>query len=985
MPDSLERLRAALDDRYRIEREVGSGGMATVYLAEDLRHHRKVAVKVLRPDLAATLGPERFLREIEVAARLTHPHILPLHDSGEAGGFLFYVMPYIEGESLREKLAQDGALPVSDAVRILRDVVDALASAHKHGVVHRDVKPDNVLLLENHALVTDFGVAKAVSEATGREKLTTAGVALGTPAYMAPEQAVADPHIDHRADIYAVGVVAYELLTGRPPFTGDTAQIILSAHVTETPEPVTKHRDTVPAPLAELVMKCLAKKPADRWQSAEQLLPQLEALATPSGGVTPTATRPLTGLTRARPRAPLAVVAAGALVIAAGAVWWTASRPGDVELDPNLVAVFPFRISGDQQLDYLGEGVVDLLQGAFTGDGGPRAVSSQTAISAWKRSGGSAEQDLTEDEARTVASSLGAGLLLQGSIVASPTNLVLNASLLPVAGDDDPVQATVSGSADSVAVLTSRLTAQLLSLRAGEESQRVSGLAHVSLPALRAYLQGQIALRESRYEDALAEFGRALAIDSTFALAGLAHSIARGWVLGGPPSPGPRIAWQNRNQLSGRDQLLLESCCIMPGAAPSYAERLAQKERVATTLGDRPEAWYLLGDYVFHRGPVMGMSREQTKERAWAAFQRGLDLDPDFGPILTHKFDQAIFDEDATRLRQLVDSFPDILAVDVERSLATAIVLHDSNAVQRWRDGFSGHSDAELAMSGGYTFALGRVDDAFQAVRELVRRTTTADQRWDALRQQRQILWGSGQPRAAAELTVRMSNELRPVPHPNLWELVFAALFENGDTVQAREAIRELEASAEAALGPDPIPSQQVRDICYAGVWYADRGNGEASRRMLTTLRGVSDRAASNTASHVTATSCQLALEALLADAAEAPAVADRLDSLALTGPFIGSDERNLLSIIVAGVFESQGRLARALAAVRRPDQFAGLGFLPMLREEGRLALLTGDTTGAIWAYDWYLRVRDQAEPSVRARDDAIRADLARLVGERGN
>jgi serine/threonine-protein kinase len=257
MADLLERLKTALADRYRIERELGSGGMATVYLAPDILHERMVAVKVLRPELAAALGPDRFLREIRIAANLHHPHTLPLYDSGEADGFLYYVMPYEEGQSLGDKLAKEGELPITEAVRILRDVVDALAHAHEQGVVHRDIKPDNVMLSGRHALVTDFGVAKAVSEATGRDKLTTAGIALGTPAYMAPEQAAADPHIDHRADIYAVGAVAYELLTGRPPFTGTTQQEILAAHVTQAVEPVTKYRDTVPPALAELIMRCL--------------------------------------------------------------------------------------------------------------------------------------------------------------------------------------------------------------------------------------------------------------------------------------------------------------------------------------------------------------------------------------------------------------------------------------------------------------------------------------------------------------------------------------------------------------------------------------------------------------------------------------------------------------------------------------------------------------------------------------------------------
>ncbi len=317
MSDPLERLTTALADRYSIEREIGSGGMATVYLAHDLRHDRQVAVKVLRPDLAAALGPERFLREIKIAAQLQHPNILPLHDSGEADGFLYYVMPYVEGQSLRDRLVKEGELPIGDAVRVLRDVVDALTEAHANGVVHRDIKPENILLRGRHALVTDFGVAKAVSEATGREQLTTAGVALGTPAYMAPEQASADPHLDHRVDIYAVGAVAYELLTGRPVFMGTTPQQVLSAHVTEAPQPVTKHREAVPSALEAVVMRCLEKKPADRWQSAEELLPQLEALTTPSGGMTPTDTRPVETMAGRRRWLGPAALTAVVLVLAA--------------------------------------------------------------------------------------------------------------------------------------------------------------------------------------------------------------------------------------------------------------------------------------------------------------------------------------------------------------------------------------------------------------------------------------------------------------------------------------------------------------------------------------------------------------------------------------------------------------------------------------------------------------------------------------------
>jgi Tol biopolymer transport system component len=329
MADLLERLQEALADRYRIERELGAGGMATVYLAEDLRHHREVALKVLRPEIAATLGAGRFAREIEVAARLQHPNILPLLDSGEADGFFFYVMPYVEGESLRDRLARGGELPIPDAVRILMEVADALSEAHARGVVHRDIKPDNVMLRGRHALVTDFGVAKAVTAATGHQLLTSTGVALGTPTYMAPEQAIADPHQDHRVDIYALGVLGYELLTGRAPYAATTAQEMLAAHVTAEPEPVEKLRPAVSPALAAIVMKCLAKKPADRWQTAEEVLEHVEPLATPSGGTSPAQTTPAT-----RPRfvstRPILFALGGVMAVAvvASVVWRALRSPG---------------------------------------------------------------------------------------------------------------------------------------------------------------------------------------------------------------------------------------------------------------------------------------------------------------------------------------------------------------------------------------------------------------------------------------------------------------------------------------------------------------------------------------------------------------------------------------------------------------------------------------------------------------------------------
>ncbi len=295
MSELVERLQAALGDAYRIERELGGGGMSHVFLARETALGRSVVVKVLPPETSASVNIERFRREIQLAASLQHPHIVPVLAAGQSGDLLYYTMPLVEGESLRAKLAREGEMPVSDAVRVLRDVVDALAYAHARGVVHRDIKPDNVLITGGHAVVTDFGVAKAMSASSGSSSLTSLGVALGTPAYMSPEQAAADPHVDHRADLYAVGAMAYEMLCGRPPFSGMTPQQVLAAHVTLPPAPLSGQRTSVPPALNTLVMRCLEKKPADRVQSAAEMLTQLQAMATPSGGMAPTGATGMTG------------------------------------------------------------------------------------------------------------------------------------------------------------------------------------------------------------------------------------------------------------------------------------------------------------------------------------------------------------------------------------------------------------------------------------------------------------------------------------------------------------------------------------------------------------------------------------------------------------------------------------------------------------------------------------------------------------------
>ena len=254
--------------------------MATVYLARDVKHDRHVAIKVLRPDLAHSLGPERFLREIHIVAKLQHPHILGLIDSGEAEGMLYYVMPYVTGESLRVRLAREGEMPISEAVWVLREIADALAHAHGQQIIHRDIKPENVMFSSRHALVADFGIARAVTEAATAGPITATGIVVGSPAYMAPEQASSDPQMDHRADIYAFGVLAYEVLTGVPPFTAPTAVQLVSAHMTRPPDPLSRHRPGIPDALEDIVIRCLAKRPADRFQRADEIVARMDALLT---------------------------------------------------------------------------------------------------------------------------------------------------------------------------------------------------------------------------------------------------------------------------------------------------------------------------------------------------------------------------------------------------------------------------------------------------------------------------------------------------------------------------------------------------------------------------------------------------------------------------------------------------------------------------------------------------------------------------------
>ena len=367
-----------LAGRYRIEREIGAGAMATVYLARDLKHDRDVAVKILRPDLAESVGRERFLREIHLAAKLAHPHILPLFDSGDDGA-LYYVMPNVQGHSLRDRITADRQLPVADAVRIASEIAAALDHAHRQGVVHRDIKPENIMLQDGHALVADFGIGKALSDVADHS-LTQIGTSVGTPAYMSPEQAVGES-IDGRSDIYSLGCVLYEMLVGEPPFTGPTVQSVIAKRFVQTPADVAALRDAVSRPVARVVQRALARSPMDRFETAADLR---DALLASTSSSTP-----------AQGRAPA-----------------------------QSIAVLPFEnLSADKESDYLGDGISEEIINVLTQIDGLR-VAARTSAFSFKG---------TRDDLRTIGEKLNVATVLEGSVRKAGTRLRVTAQLIDVA------------------------------------------------------------------------------------------------------------------------------------------------------------------------------------------------------------------------------------------------------------------------------------------------------------------------------------------------------------------------------------------------------------------------------------------------------------------------------------------------------------------------------------------------------------------------
>jgi tetratricopeptide (TPR) repeat protein len=564
MPDQLVRLRHAVEDRYSIEQKLGEGGMATVFLARDHRYDREVAVKVLRPELAHAIGPERFQREIEIAARLSHPHILPLLDSGATEGFLYYVMPYVEGESLRDRLKREKQLPMQDTIQIAREIAGALSYAHSHGIIHRDIKPENILLSPGGAILADFGIARVVDTA-GDQAITTSGIAVGTPSYMSPEQASGSP-VDGRSDLYALACVVYEMLGGEPPYTGATPKAILARQLEGEVHPLASIRTNVTPEFDAILRRALDPTPADRYQTAEQLAQALTGRA--SGRRLRASLEKMRGLSRQIPLKHALAVGGVAFAVTLTLFGWILWGPplARASEEPASLVILPFRSSGDAGV--LGEGIADLLAATLDGTVGVNVADPATI---WRSLRGR-DRDLLRvpdlDEALALVGRVSASNVVLGSVTAAAGRLVVSARLYDAGGAlRNTFRSAVS--TDSLAAAVNRLALDLVSQVWERDSLPsvpvVEALATDNIDALKAYLEAKSLSHRGRFTEAEEAVERAVSLDSTFALAYLEQFSIRSWVLfqNAQPFTGLRElierAMEYRHRLSERNRLRVEA------------------------------------------------------------------------------------------------------------------------------------------------------------------------------------------------------------------------------------------------------------------------------------------------------------------------------------------------------------------------------------------------------------------------------------------
>jgi serine/threonine-protein kinase len=904
---------------YIVGAELGRGGMGVVHRAYDPRLRRDVALKFLATHKHDSAARARFIDEARTASALDHPHNCPVYDIGStADGQVYIAMALCSGGSLADRLA-NGPLPVSDAMYIARQIASALHAAHEAGIIHRDIKPANIAFTEHDiARVLDFGIA-AFGEAAPQ--------AAGTLAYMSPEQLHGEV-VDRRTDVWALGVVLYEMLAGRKPFEAADRSGLARAIAEGSPADLRALRPEVPPAVARIVARALAKDPRERYATAGEFADALKAISP----------------ARAGRRRIISAVVAIVLVAIAGVTLWRA-RAGAADVDHNAVAVLPFRVSGDASLSYLQEGMAELIAAKLTGEGGLRAADPLSVLS---RVGTSEAEGLTQPAALRIARQLGAGHALHGNIVGSADRIVINASLVDLRGR--VTRGTAEGPHSALSQLVDRVVAELLSAQAGEEPQRLEALTSTSLPALRAYLEGQASYRRGNYAQALDHYGRALDYDSTFALAGLGLELADGWAgTGHAGERGRAVAWRWRDRLSARDRALLE---VNIGTAyprrPSATERLDATERALRLAPDRAQLWYTLGDLHFHWGRIIG--GDDWEARAERGFLRALELDSAFAAPRHHLI--ALYARQG-RKRELQQLANVLLAREPRGPTADyinwrlGVALGNGKASHQWIDSLATETLGWISMSAVDDGVA--IDDARRAFRARGARPGTREERLERMLGLHADALNAGRPQLALELTDSMV-PVEPDSNFHLRVRVLAALYGGGHRRAAQLAAE--------SLRRNPGTNTRTLDRCVAAQWLDPR-----------------------TASIVSPDSSieqQVCTAVLARDAA-------RIDQLYRAGPldfYRGDGHVEHAPVALARLLEAQGERAAALTALRRRPYF--IGWQPFLasslRDEGRLAAAIGQRDVAIRAYRHYLALRSNPDPLLRPQADSVRAELDRLT-----
>ena len=991
MSGGEERLHAVLADRYEIQRELARGSVAIVYLADDRVAHRPVALKVLRPELANVITRERFLREIRVTAQLDHPNILRLTDSGsgvagpgDATDLLFYAMPLVAG-SLRDRLARERQLPLDEALRITRAVAAALGHAHERGVVHRDIKPGNILLEDEQVWVADFGIAKAVA-AAGEERLTHTGIAVGTPAYMSPEQGSADERVDGRSDLYSLGCVLYEMLSGETPYTASTPEALWAKKLSEPVPRISVVRELVPAPVEAALTTVLAKSPADRFGTADQFS---TALQIDAGAYRRRQGRRKTTRRLAMAAAGVAVVTAalyGALRLRAATDWRGA------DLDPTAVAVLPFEVHAtDPALAILDEGIIDFLYPILSGDAGPRAIEPNPMLLelAERRARG---EWASPDAPLRLGAQFRASQVLEGRVAQAGTRVTLNAWMRRVPDGAVVARSTVTGPTDSLHALIQQLAVELLGDRLGESKDRLASLAGRPPEAVNAYLAGTRALRAGRYGDAVRMLGHAVELDSTFALA----ALRLGETPGGPAQRALTLARAHRASLGRREQVVLTYRLVSQrvDTVATDADNLTAVRAWLDVAPDDAVAWGTYAARLRNAGTLIPIPAWESEARR--AFERAWALDSNTPDAVTRHVGTALSLEDLAGMRRVGPRYlavADTLGLEwVGFRWVIALALGDSATVRSLRAraeaGDPRVADARVrARVQQMEILLGRPHTDADLIRAQLRARVVT--RVDSIRNAFDLGYEGIWKGRMRQLTEVLAGPLGLISWNGrigrqLFLLDFWLMYAGLDSVAAlaAESVRVMaEEPAPAYAGGIPI-EQPPFLRCYHLLYRGGRGDTIGVRAEARAL------VPWFTEYHMEGI-CPALVEALVeshdAGRPDTPAL-DRLEAKLRRGTH-WEFPTNAAIPVLARLRRQRGQYERALAVARmhligRP--FFWQNRVALLKEEGDLATIVGDTAGALEAYDRYLALRTDPDDLGKPQVDSVRAALEALLRARG-